>query len=417
MRTFTSTLAAMLLASSTATADAPADEWSAYVQRLDPIGAKVVTQMADKDDSLLRHEMYKQLFAAVSVAWMGLFLGDNDHPDFWPIFNAAHNFGVPNPDAAYYLAPLSDQGVYRISGYRGTVRLVDLQIGGGMFYPKGDGPLGQTYANYDLDQLHIGDNGYFEVVLSPEKPEGHTGDWWKLPAGSTHVLLRQLAYDWGAEVDARLAIERLDTPAIRPRLTEEELRENLNQIATWVENWASTTTRIAHSYEARGLVNRVATRDFGDMGGFLDDKQVYLEGQYELKPDEALILTLEVPETCRYWAMQLGQMVTWSTTDYINRQTSLNGHSATVDKDGKFRAVIASQDPGVPNWLDNAGYGKGTLFGRLLECSASHTPEAKIVKVADVRKHLPADTPVVTKDMRDKQLRARREGAQLRRRW
>ena len=39
------------------------------------------------------------------------------------------------------------------------------------------------------------------------------------------------------------------------------------------------------------------------------------------------------------------------------------------------------------------------------------------VPVADVRTHLPVDTPAVTPSERQEQLRIRREGAQLRQIW
>ena len=32
----------------------------------------------------------------------------------------------------------------------------------------------------DLDDLTIGDDGSFRVMLSAERPEGHDGDWWQL---------------------------------------------------------------------------------------------------------------------------------------------------------------------------------------------------------------------------------------------
>jgi hypothetical protein len=106
-----------------------------------------------------------------------------------------------------------------------------------------------------------------------------------------------------------------------------------------------------------------------------------------------------------------------NSLDYMNRQTSINGHTARLDKDGKFRAVISATDPGVPNWLDTVGYAKGTMFGRWTECSSGPTPTIAKVKLADVRNHLPSDTPVISAEARDAALRLRRKGAQLRRRW
>ena len=60
---------------------------------------------------------------------------------------------------------------------------------------------------------------------------------------------------------------------------------------------------------------------------------------------------------------------------------------------------------------------RGLLIGRWLGCSSNPVPTLKRVPLKEVRKHLPADTPVVTAEERAAQLRARRIGGQLRRRW
>jgi hypothetical protein len=151
-----------------------------------------------------------------------------------------------------------------------------------------------------------------------------------------------------------------------------------------------------------------------DMGGL--PKQAYYDGMHEITDDEALILETELPKECRYWQILVGDD-RFCTVDWVNRQSSLNDFQARLDSDGKFRAVISRHDPGVPNWLDKADYPWGILQMRWNH--ASDWPDPTVVKVplAEVRDHLPADTPVVTPDERDEQLRARREGALLRRLW
>ena len=120
---------------------------------------------------------------------------------------------------------------------------------------------------------------------------------------------------------------------------------------------------------------------------------------------------------CRHHAPVPPQIAASDKLEFVYRQTSLNGHSAHVDSDGKFRAVLAHDDPGVHNWLDTGGFTEGTLYGRWLQCSSHPMPQIKRVKLADLRNHLPADTRWVTEAEREEQLRARRIGAQLRRRW
>jgi hypothetical protein len=101
----------------------------------------------------------------------------------------------------------------------------------------------------------------------------------------------------------------------------------------------------------------------------------------------------------------------------IHRQSSLNGGQAVLDADGKFRAVLSHQDPGIANWIDTVGNTYGIMLGRWHNCSSHPMPTTTKVKLKDVRQHLPATTPVFTAEERAEQLHRRRIGAQLRRRW
>ena len=390
-------------------------EWRSLVEPLLPLGERTAALVSDPQDPLLRQEMYKQLFMSMSAAYLGLFVGDAAHPDFWPVFNQAYPLGSANPDDAYYLATLGGDGVYKISGYRGTVRTIDFQIGIGGWY-AGDNHFAPALANYDIDTLHINKkDGSFEVVLSAERPAGYQGDWWKLDPRATYVMVRQISYDWLHEIDGRLAIERLDRAATKPRLSAQEIEANLRRISSWAENWTVLPLeRIIKNHRDGGMVNKLNVVDFSGVGGFTIQK--YIDGLFEVDADEALIYETELPKHCRYWNIVVNDML-MDTIDYANRQSSLNGYTARLDKDGKFRAVISATDPGVPNWLDSAGYKQGTVFGRWKQCSSYPTPTLTRIKLADVRKYLPADTPVVKAEAREAAIRLRRKGAQLRRRW
>jgi Protein of unknown function (DUF1214) len=394
---------------------AAAQEWRSYLEPLLEQGEQLVARMAQPEDPQLRREMYRFLFAGIAMGYMGLFVQDGEHPDFWPNLNMAFNWGNPNPDDAYYGATLEGDGVYKLSGYRGTVRIIDFQIGGGDFYPRGGKP-GPAYSHYDLDTLEIGEDGSFEVILSKKRPDGYTGNWWELDPRSTYMLVRQRSYDWATEVDGRLAIERVDRPAIRPRPSTETLEWDLRQIAVWASSWTNFMLDMVQRYKAAGLINKFDLFDYGDEGGWLGSQQWYVAGMFELEPGEALLYETEVPEQCRYWNITVNDP-NWSAIDYVQRQSSLNGFTARIDNDGKFRAVICSEDPGVPNWLDAAGYQEGVIFGRWKECSSYPRPEAKRVPLAELRDHLPADTPHVSPQERDAVLRLRRRSAQMRKRW
>jgi hypothetical protein len=57
------------------------------------------------------------------------------------------------------------------------------------------------------------------------------------------------------------------------------------------------------------------------------------------------------------------------------------------------------------------------LIGRWYRCSSHPVPVLKRVKFAHLHAELPADTPEFSETQRVAMLKARRIGAQLRRRW
>jgi hypothetical protein len=391
-----------------------AREWRDYVEPLLPIGEKMLAKMRDPNDPQLRQELYKFLYSQIAAAYVGLVYASPEYPDFWPMFNEVFNQGFPNPDDAYYLTVVDADGVYKISGFRGTVRLLDLQVGSGPLNARGTGSFGPTLANYDFDSLHLGKDGAFEVMLSPTRPDGYTGDWWPLQPTATYLLVRQRAYDLLHEVDGRLAIERMDRPAIKPRPSAQALAASLRDIPAWVEGWTTYSLNWVNRLREQGLINKLQVKDYSMVSGL--STQRYVEGAFDLAAGEALIIETEVPKQCRYWNFQLTDEL-WSSVGYVNRQSSLTGFTAKLDRDGKFRAVVSAEDPGVPNWLDNGGLKQGLVYGRWTGCSSNPTPTVIKVKTAEVRKYLPADTPSVSSGQRDAAVRLHRQGVQLRRRW
>ena len=71
----------------------------------------------------------------------------------------------------------------------------------------------------------------------------------------------------------------------------------------------------------------------------------------------------------------------------------------------------------MPNWLDPGGFKQGTLYGRWYDCDSSPMATIKRVSIAELRDHLPVDTPHVTPEERDILIRHRVRAAQRRRRW
>jgi hypothetical protein len=358
--------------------------------------------------------MNKLVLSILSDGYLCRVYTDASRPVFMPLWNHAMNQGGPDPDYVYLTTEVDPAGTYRISGFRGTSRFVEITQQGFDMMNMGQLEQGSPVPHtHDLDDLERDGEGYFSVVLSPERPAGHSGDWWPLDPRTRRLLMRKCSCDWTGEVDARVAIERLDDPGAD--MTPEEIARRFSDMAEWIKGMIGFDMGLCRWYrEHHGVNEFMRSTKIDSIGGL--PTQAYYDGIYEIDDDEALICEAPLPATSRYWQALVADD-RFCTVDWVNRQSSLNDAQAHLDSDGVFRFVVSKQDPGVPNWLDKADNPWGIIQMRFNRGSDYPDPTIKRVKVSEVRDHLPADTPVVTPDERAESLRKRREGAQLRQIW
>lgn len=385
--------------------------WSDFLEMAKSAESVVGSLWANRSQQE-QQEIVLQLAKLLSHGYVYALYQDADHPDWSPYLNDLFSHGFPNPDYQQLVALVSSEGTYRISGHRGTSRFITISCA--TFMIGLEDRISPSKDLYEVDDLTIGADGTFEVILSRERPAGYTGDWWYLDPATTNLYLRQASYDWLNEIDGRFAIERLDVPPTPNRRTRADIRARLEQLSNYPGIFLNFLMKFAAAMEAKAPPNEITMTDNGGVGGVKN--QVYWEAVFDFAPGEALIIETDVPEEARYWGIDLGDPFL-NVLDYVNAQCSLNGHQARLDADGKFRAVISAVDPGVPNWLDSCGLYRGLLNGRWNNCSSYPMPQMYKVKLQELRSHLPADTPFVSSKERDEALRLRRKGAQLRRRW
>jgi hypothetical protein len=384
---------------------------SAYLETIGR-AEELVSRTWAPDDPLLAADLNDQIFNNIVQGYFLYFGSDRNNPDFTPVYNSILRL-QPNPDDTYVRTAVDGGGVYRLSGERGTCRLLTITLGANVIGTT-ESPGGQT-AEYDLDEtVDFAPDGTFDVVLSSERPEGCTGNWLRMPPDTDSIIVRRRSYDWLNERDPRLAIERLDVDPMRARPDAATVEGRLTALSEYAERHSRQWLLYQDQLRQRGVVNRIEHHGFQALGGIR--VQTYWWGIFEIGPDEALILETDVPEQPRYWNVQLNDQI-WNTLEFVWRQSSLNGHQAKLDSDGRFRAVISGTDPGVPNWLDTVGRQQGTIVGRWYRCSTNPVPTLTKVKLAEVRDCLPPDTPFVTQDERSRSIRDRARGAQMRIRW
>jgi hypothetical protein len=362
-------------------------------------------------------DMNKLALSILACGYLCHVYTDARRPVFMPLWNYACNQGGPDPDYVYLNAEVDGSGVYELVGRRGTVRFVEItQSAPGMMKSlKGVERQMKFHAiTHELDDLTLAEDGSFRVVLSAERPEGHDGDWWPLNPEAGKLLMRKCACDWNTEIDAQVAINRLDDAG--EDMSPAEIARRFSELGDWIKGMIDFDMELVRYYREHHGINVLLRSQWIQQGGGLATKQAYYDGIHEIGDDEALIVEFPVPTECHYWQILVADD-RFSTVDWVNRQSSLNDVQARVDADGRFRGVVSKRDPGVHNWLDKADWPWGILQARFYR--ANEYPEATVTKapVAEVRDHLPADTPVLTPQERAAQLRHRRTGAQFRRIW
>jgi hypothetical protein len=314
------------------------------------------------------------------------------HTIFTPLETS---WGAPSPDFRYHWTAIDGDRRYRIWGTRGNTRWLDIQAQRGWWGDADQINLG----NWDFDDFEIAADGSFEIIASADP---QLGNWMKLDPSCSNIclLVRDIWDDWENNEGAKIHIECIDRrPEDSVLLSEQQIADRLGKIARqtiysvkWYQDMADRTRNDA------GGMNRMWVPDFSPTSNGGNPKAIYVKGMYDLAEDEALIIECEIPE-CKYWSLQCADP--WfQTTDYRFHQSSLNDKQARRDADGRVRLVVALTDPGVPNWIDPAGLPRGLLMWRWYLSESHPRPETKLVKLPEVRDHLPADTVRISAEER-----------------
>lgn len=323
--------------------------------------------------------------------------------------------GGDNPDQRYLYALINGGQKYRIWGRLGKDQArIEFQVYKG--YPWFPGTDSRTVSTLSMKDLKIQADGSFEVFLSPTKMEGN---WIENAPDATRVMIRETWSKWtdaeGGEVHIDLVGHEGD---IKPKLTSEEMARRLETAAG---NLAKVVPGypdfVLNNYVSRIPVNSLPRIPLTavDRGG--PEGRWYSIGHFDLKPDEAILITAW-SMGCGYQAVQLTDLW-WSSMEYANRQSSLTEDQSYKSSDGAYYYVISARDPGIWNWLDTSGFRRGTHLMRydcpgMTKFAPEKAPTARVIKLDDLRKYIPKDTPQVTALERQAGLAARRRHIQRR---
>jgi len=127
-----------------------------------------------RNDPQVRQDAGCVLLEAVASKSFAALGDDVNHPVFLPASNFYFNIGQPNADTTYRSAAINAAGSYWIRGEIGSLLLLRVGLFGAF-------PAGPTFSLpvstcYDFTMLHLDAKGNFDVLVSPERPAGYTGD-------------------------------------------------------------------------------------------------------------------------------------------------------------------------------------------------------------------------------------------------
>jgi hypothetical protein len=309
---------------------------------------------------------------------------DADFPYFVRSATPYTKVGLDNPDTLYFSARLREDVEYVVTGRRGSTADLSFQVLNGDYTPS-DVP--DSLSAFDDRELDVAADGSYELRFGPRSQvprRGYVPLWSK----AAMLLVREVFSDWASE-PGWIRIQRADRIGAAPDVPPPDLaakrfasagKSLVAQLKTFLAfpQWFYLDLPVNTMTEPRLTPGGLAT-------------QYSSVGHYDLKPDQALVVTVPVSEA-PYQGFQLGTMW-YLSMDFVNHQTSLTTHQARPDPDGRIRFVVTENDPGLANWLECTGHDRGFLQIRWQRLSralgADDGPQVELVDVGELPERLP----------------------------
>ncbi len=318
-----------------------------------------------------------------------------------------------NPDTMYRAVRIEHGSTYEITVRPGPVLPAQLSI---MMYDfvlhehgvtaRSDVPVGTMDITADTPR---NPDGSITVTVGPDPAAGRI-NYIQTKPQVEQILIREIRGDWTLPM-VRLGIRRTSGPAPKKATVDELSRLAAHYIDTAVDATLNIDKIFGQRFD--NLVSPLRVRWIEETGSqaqktIMDeplgpDRVLGFLGssRYNLKDDEALILTLDMMGT-RYLSVGTYRPF-FLTPDHVGHTSSLNNYQTKANPDGTITFVIAPRDPGVYNWLDTGGNPYGSVSMRwqaltrpVVGNNANGVKTVKVVKIADLRKELPATTKWVT---------------------
>jgi hypothetical protein len=301
---------------------------------------------------------------------------DADRPHFTLMADEVTKVFGDNRDAVYSYTSISGKegARYRITGNRGDACYLSIQSHHG---PDRGNPMQPITDDINFRRIDFAPDGSFEMHVGGEK---QPRNWLGLDEDATCLMVRIYYFDPLKDRPATLKIERVDPIAPPKPWSPAELAVRLRHLNTFLGRSEIMRPReipVWNEFKEPFQFTR-------NMPAWGTPDNAYSQCFFRIADDEALVIEGEnVPAV--YWNLQLWNIHS-QTMDYRYHRICINSRQMKIGSDGRFRAVVAQRDPGVPNWLDANGHRIGFVFNRWL-CADKlpAKPSTRLVKLDEVR--------------------------------
>ncbi|WP_436774697.1 DUF1214 domain-containing protein [Yinghuangia sp. YIM S09857] len=299
-------------------------------------------------------------------------------PRFLPLATPTARILGDNTDTDYRIALIDGSRDYVIRGRRGDECYLSFTVHAG---PDPARHLRQRILG-ELNHRHIttDEDGAFAITLSSTKPP--SGDWIELTDDASIVITREYYFDKDSAERPTYTIEAVEPPTGIRVFDAARVADGLGAATRFLQE--SVLTQPMRPTEPN--VMAAPFRFTRTMPGWGTPDNVYCRARFELAPDDALVIEGDSGD-CTYWGIQLWNSFMQSI-DGPTGPVSRNTRTAKLGSDGRFRVVVAHEDPGPtePDWLPTTGLRTGVVFCRwLLPEYEPAAPTTRVVKLADLR--------------------------------
>lgn len=352
-----------------------ATAWREFTASQEAGAAKIY---AATDNPLERREGLKFLSSLASMSIeMKIAKGDRARPAFTDWMGDDRKLLGDSPDAIYHTAEISPDYSYEITGNIGEAEYLGFAL-----YGRQVNGWNRAAGNLSHTDMEIDADGNFRVVLSRNADQNETHSL-VLEDDIHMVMVRQYFHDRPSKTPATFSIRNL-TPPTPTAQTDTELAGYIREAVMFFNDSLDGTIALGNMLQDEPNSATPPKKYDPDFGGVFyptHDNQYFGTG-FKLAPDEALIIEGEAPDA-DYWSISLQNR--WlQSLSYDGKPVSLDNHQLTI-KDGRYRVIVAHENPGPSDWLNTSGHTTGLVAIRYQLADTVPSPEILLAKLNDLK--------------------------------